>query len=296
MRFPLLDCFDQNRNAFGPILPRSDQSVFFSIYMCLYVYICICLCVSYRVVLCRTVSYCVVLCRAVSYWVVPCRTVSYCVVACRTVSYCVVLCRTVSVPYDTLYDTVRHVVRSRRVGPRRLARRPDASYSAFLTALPMYPLPFKQSPWGRGGRGGMAPGCSAVCSGRRLLAPPHLPLTPCPPGPSASHRLVPPPPPAWPTLIPPPPHTPFRSLGRLSQRSPRTVPVSLPRGGSARRRAMALAVGQGRPGGRPRPGGGGGSLLNGGGGGRGGLGVYVPETARRTLSFELWVRGGTHGA
>ena len=91
-----MDCFDQNGNAFGPILPRSDQSVFFSIHMCLYVYICICLCVTYRVVLCRTVSYCVVLCRTVSYRVVLCRTVSYCVVLCRTVSYCVVLCRTVS--------------------------------------------------------------------------------------------------------------------------------------------------------------------------------------------------------
>ena len=118
-----------------------------------------CRTVSYCVVLCRTVSYCVVPCRTVSYRVVLCRTVSYCVVLCRTVSYCVVLCRTVSycvvrcrccttpcttlydasyIPDasgpDALYDTVRRVVRSRRVGPRHLVQRPDASYSAFPTA------------------------------------------------------------------------------------------------------------------------------------------------------------------
>ena len=143
LRFPLLDCFDQNGNAFGPILPRSDQSVFFSIYMCLYVYICICLCVTYRVVLCRTVSHCVVLCRTVSYCVVLCRTVSYCVVLCRTVSYCVVLCRTVSycvVPCRTVsysVGAVRHLVRhctTRRTSPTRRAPTPcttlyDASYA-----------------------------------------------------------------------------------------------------------------------------------------------------------------------
>ena len=104
-----------------------------------------CRTVSYCALLCRTVSYCVVPCRTVSYRVVPCRTVSYRVVLCRTVSYCVVLCctvlycvvpcRTVSVLYDTLYDTVRRVVHPRRVGPRHLVRRPDASYSAFPTAL-----------------------------------------------------------------------------------------------------------------------------------------------------------------
>ena len=111
---------------------------------------------SYCVVLCRTVSYRVVLCRTVSYCVVLCRTVSYCVVLCRTVSYCVVRCRCCTTPCttlydasyipdasgpDALYDTVRRVVRSRRVGPRHLVRRPDASYSAFLTALtPSPPL------------------------------------------------------------------------------------------------------------------------------------------------------------
>ena len=95
-------------------------------------------------------SYCVVLCRTVSYRVVLCRTVSYRVVLCRTVSYCVVRCRCCTTPCttlydasyipdasgpDALYDTVRRVVRSRRVGPRHLVRRPDASYSAFPTAL-----------------------------------------------------------------------------------------------------------------------------------------------------------------
>ena len=139
-----MDCFDQNGNAFGPILPRSDQSVFFSIYMCLYVYICICLCVTYRVVLCRTVSYCVVLCRTVSYCVVLCRTVSYCVVRCRCCTTpCMTLYDASYIPDasgpDALYDTVRRVVRSRRVGPRHLVRRPDASYSAFPTALPGWP-------------------------------------------------------------------------------------------------------------------------------------------------------------
>ena len=90
--------------------------------------------------------------------VVLCRTVSYCVVLCRTVSYCVVRCRCCTTPCttlydasyipdasgpDALYDTVRRVVRSRRVGPRRLVRRPDASYSAFPTALstPSEPMP-----------------------------------------------------------------------------------------------------------------------------------------------------------
>ena len=90
--------------------------------------------VSYRVVPCRTLSYCVVPCRTVSYRVVPCRTVSYRAVPCRTVSYRVVLCRTVSLPYDTLYDTVRRVVHPRRVGPTRRAPTPcttlyDASYA-----------------------------------------------------------------------------------------------------------------------------------------------------------------------
>ena len=65
-------------------------------------------------------------------------------------SYCVVRCWCCTTPCttlydasyipdasgpDALYDTVRRVVRSRRVGPRRLVRRPDASYNAFPTAL-----------------------------------------------------------------------------------------------------------------------------------------------------------------
>ena len=129
-------------------------------FICLHMYMSVCdvpcRTVSYCVVLCRTVSYCVVPCRTVSYRVVPCRTVSYCVVLCRTVSCCVVLCRCCTTPCttlydasyipdascpDALYDTVRRVVRSRRVGPRHLVRRPDASYSAFPTALASAPPP-----------------------------------------------------------------------------------------------------------------------------------------------------------
>ena len=128
------------------------RTVSYCVVLCRTVSYCVVLCrtVSYCVVLCRTVSYCVVLCRTVSYCVVLCRTVSYGVVLCRTVSYCVVQCRCCTTPCttlydasyipdasgpDALYDTVRRVVRSRRVGPRHLVRRPDASYSAFPTAL-----------------------------------------------------------------------------------------------------------------------------------------------------------------
>ena len=71
-------------------------------------------------------------------------------------SYCVVRCWCCTTPCttlydasyipdasgpDALYDTVRRVVRSRRVGPRRLVRRPDASYNAFPTALQTPPPP-----------------------------------------------------------------------------------------------------------------------------------------------------------
>ena len=116
-----------------PFCPVVTNLFFFSIYMCLYVYICICLCVTYRVVLCRTVSYCVVLCRTVSYCVVPCRTVSYCVVLCRTVSYCVVLCRTVSYCVGAVRHLVRHCT-TRRTSPTCRAPTPcttlyDASYA-----------------------------------------------------------------------------------------------------------------------------------------------------------------------
>ena len=46
---------------------------------------------------------------------------------------------------------------------------------------------------------------------------------------------------------------PFLSLGRLCQRSPRTFPVPLLCVGSTQRRATALAVGQIRPSGHPKP-------------------------------------------
>ena len=69
-------------------------------------------------------------------------------------SYCVVRCWCCTTPCttlydasyipdasgpDALYDTVRRVVHPRRVGPRRLVRRPDASYNAFPTVLFMEP-------------------------------------------------------------------------------------------------------------------------------------------------------------
>ena len=44
-----------------------------------------------------------------------------------------------------------------------------------------------------------------------------------------------------------PPCSPFHSLGRVCQRSPRPFPVSLLHVGSTRRRATALAVGRVRP-------------------------------------------------
>ena len=50
-----------------------------------------------------------------------------------------------------------------------------------------------------------------------------------------------------------PPCSPFLSLGRLCQRSPRTVPVSLLCVGSTRRSARAIPIGQVRPGGHPIP-------------------------------------------
>ena len=78
-------------------------------------------------------------------------------------------------------------------------------------------------------------------------------LEPFPPAGGRAHRpLIPlcaPSPSAWPTLTPL--LNPFPSLGRLCQRSPRAVPASLPRVGSARRRATALAIGRGRPSGHP---------------------------------------------
>ena len=91
----------------------------------------------------------------------------------------------------------------------------------------------------------MTPGCIAVCSWRPV-GPPPVPLTlslnPVPPQAAAPIGLSPPC--ALPLPLPGlphPPYTPFLSLGRLCQRSPRTVPVSLLRVGSTRRRAPALA-------------------------------------------------------
>ena len=113
---------------------------------------------------------------------------------------------------------------------------------------------------GGGGGVGMTPWCVLVCSRQRQLADRHLlpfpwTLSLCRRWyPSASHRsvsflfLL-----ALSFLL----YSPFLSLGRLCQRSPWTVPVSLPGVESTRRRAAALAVGQGRPNGRLRPGGGG---------------------------------------
>ena len=106
---------------------------------------------------------------------------------------------------------------------------------------------------GRGGGGGLTPGCIPVCGWRRLLASHRLPL-PFPwtvslrrrQRPSASHHLVP-------SLSPPglslPPYSLFLPLQRLCQRSPRTVPVSLLCVESMRRRATAPAVGRGGGGG-----------------------------------------------
>ena len=95
-------------------------------------------------------------------------------------SYCVVRCWCCTTPCttlydasyipdasgpDALYDTVRRVVRSRRVGPRRLVRRPDASYNAFPTALAQghWGTQLLKTLWGGGvqqgciGRGGRTP-------------------------------------------------------------------------------------------------------------------------------------------
>ena len=113
-------------------------------------------------------------------------------------------------------------------------------------------------PWmGGGGRVGMSPWCIVlVCSRQRLLADHHSLPFPWTLSlyrrwyPSATHRPV--------SFLPPlglsfPLYFPFLSLGRLCQRSPRTFPVSLLCVRSTRRRATALAVGQVRPSGHPKP-------------------------------------------
>ena len=126
---------------------------------------------------------------------------------------------------------------------------------------------------------GMTPWCVVlVCSWRRLLADRHslpFPWTLSLHGwwcPSASHHPV--------TFLFPPALTfplyfpflsldlslhrpwypsashhsfPFHSLGQLCQRSPRTCPVSLLCVESTQRKANALAVGQVRPSGHPKP-------------------------------------------
>ena len=109
----------------------------------------------------------------------------------------------------------------------------------------------------------MTPRC-ALCCCLQLAAPiglapltPALPLSTFPPqavGPIAHSHLVPSH--SLPGL-PLPPYSPFLSLRRLCQQSPRTVPVSLFRVGSTRWRATALAVGQACPSGHPQTGGGG---------------------------------------
>ena len=81
----------------------------------------------------------------------------------------------------------------------------------------------------------MTPGCTTVCRWWH---------------PIASHHLVP-------SLflhgLSLPPYSPFLSVGRLCQRSPGTVPVSLFCVGPTWRRATALAIGQLRPSGQPIP-------------------------------------------
>ena len=130
-----------------------------------------------------------------------------------------------------------------------------------------------------GGGFGMTPWCDdLVCSWRRLLADRHWLPFPwtlslhrrwCP---SASHHpltflfllaLTFPLPSPFPSLglslCRPPcpsasPHSfPSLTLGRLCQRSPRTCPVSLLCVESTQRKANAIAVGQVRPSGHPKP-------------------------------------------
>ena len=96
------------------------------------------------------------------------------------------------------------------------------------------PVP-REGGGGDGGAVGMTPGCVAV-SGRRLLPCPSLDPSPSVGG--GAHRPLTPSCPPSPCLA-----TPFLSLGRLCQRSPRTAPVSLLRVGYTRRRATDLAVG-----------------------------------------------------
>ena len=96
-------------------------------------------------------------------------------------SYCVVRCWCCTTPCttlydasyipdasgpDALYDTVRRVVRSRRVGPRRLVRRPDASYNAFPTALLPWPTAVALQCLGLSRGGGLSTiGGASVLSG-----------------------------------------------------------------------------------------------------------------------------------
>ena len=99
----------------------------------------------------------------------------------------------------------------------------------------------------RGGGSGMTSAMRCCLQyGPLATRRPPFPRTFSPPAGIGAHRplipLCPPSPSAWPTLTPL--LNPFPSLGRLCQRSPRAVPASLPRVGSARRRATALAMDQ----------------------------------------------------
>ena len=97
-----------------------------------------------------------------------------------------------------------------------------------------------------------------ACYGLQMAAPigrsplTALPLNPLPPIGGGAHRPLTPPVPSLSLLgLSFPLYFPFLPLGTFCQRSPRTVPVPLPRVGSTWRRAPALAIGQGRPSGYP---------------------------------------------
>ena len=108
------------------------------------------------------------------------------------------------------------------------------------------------------GRGGEGDACGGVLSPPTGLSPLTLalPSNPLPPQAAVPIGLSPPRAPPLPLPgLPSPPHTPpSLPFGGRAKRSPQTVPVSLLRVGSARRRATALAIGQGSPGGHPRTG------------------------------------------
>ena len=142
-----------------------------------------------------------------------------------------------------------------------------AEHTTGGTLLVKHQTPAGQLPTGHwpsrlpsgGGGGGMSP--LVYCSRLRRAAPidrsppAALRLGPSPSVGGGTHRphtppapSLPPPRPISPSLLPP-----SLSLGRLCHRSPRTVPVSLPRAGSTRRRATAgLTAGGSHPPGHHR--------------------------------------------